>query len=65
MGTSKSCCCCKGVTAEAVVVSAADAAAIDTVRTVVGGTVTTKEIEELQIAIRLPLDLIFTLLRLN
>jgi len=51
----------QGVTAEAIVVSAADPAAIDSTRTVVGGTVTTKEIEELPIATRSPLDLIFTL----
>ena len=51
----------QGVTADAVVVSVADAAAVDTTRTVVGGTVTTKEIEELPIASRSPLDLIFTL----
>lgn len=51
----------QGITAEAVVVSVADAATVDTTRTVVGGTVTTKEIEELPIASRSPLDLIFTL----
>src|ERR1700682_3671342 len=51
----------QGVTADAVVVSAADAAAVDTTRTVTGGTITTKEIEELPIASRSPLDLIFTL----
>src|SRR2546425_7983940 len=50
-----------GVTAEAVVVSAADAAKVDTTRTVVGGTVTTREIEALPVASRSPLDLIFTL----
>jgi len=50
-----------GVTAEAVVVSAADPAQVDTTRTVVGGTVTTREIESLPVASRSPLDLIFTL----
>jgi hypothetical protein len=49
------------VTAEAVVVSAAEPAQVDTTRTVVGGTVTTREIESLPVASRSPLDLIFTL----
>ena len=50
-----------GVTAEAVVVSAAEPTQVDTTRTVVGGTVTTREIEALPVASRSPLDLIFTL----
>ena len=51
----------EGVTAEPVVVTAADAPDVDTTRTVVGGTVTTHEVESLPIATRSPLDLIFTL----
>ena len=50
-----------GVTAETVVVSPADAPQVDTTRTVVGGTVTTREVESLPVATRSPLDLIFTL----
>ncbi|HEX8143402.1 MAG TPA: TonB-dependent receptor [Pyrinomonadaceae bacterium] len=50
-----------GVVAEQTVVSEADAPAVDTTRTVVGGTVTTEEIESLPVASRSPLDLIFTL----
>jgi len=49
------------VTAEQVIVEEADAPAVDTTRTVVGGTVTTQEIEALPNASRSPLDLIFTL----
>src|ERR1051326_8807675 len=49
------------VTAEAVVVSTAEPTQVDTTRTVVGGTVTTREIEALPNASRSPLDLIFTL----
>lgn len=49
------------VTAEAVVVSAAEAPQVDTSRTVVGGTLTTREIESLPVNSRSPLDLIFTL----
>src|SRR5918912_1165331 len=49
------------VTAEQVVVEEADAPPIDTTRTVVGGTVTTQEVEELPNTTRSPLDLIFTL----
>jgi hypothetical protein len=49
------------VTAEQVVVSEADAPAVDTTRTVVGGTVVTEEIESLPNNSRSPLDLIFTL----
>jgi hypothetical protein len=49
------------VTAEAVIVSAAEAPQVDTSRTVVGGTLTTREIESLPVNSRSPLDLIFTL----
>ncbi len=50
-----------GVTAEAVIVSAAEAPQVDTTRTIVGGTVATREIESLPVGTRSPLDLIFTL----
>jgi hypothetical protein len=50
-----------GVVAEQTVVSEADAPDVDTTRTVVGGTVTTEEIESLPNQSRSPLDLIFTL----
>lgn len=50
-----------GVTAETVVVSAAEAPQVDTTRTVVGGTITTREVESLPVNSRSPLDLIFTL----
>jgi len=49
------------VTAEAVIVSAAEAPQVDTTRTIVGGTVATREIESLPVNSRSPLDLIFTL----
>lgn len=49
------------VTTDAVVIAAAEIPAVDTTRTVVGGTVTTQEIESLPVASRSPLDLIFTL----
>jgi hypothetical protein len=49
------------VTAEQVVVSAGDAPAVDTARTVVGGTVTFEEIESLPGNTRSALDLIFNL----
>ncbi len=49
------------VTAEAVIVSATDTAQIDTTRTIVGGTVTTREVDSLPNNSRSPLDLIFTL----
>jgi len=51
----------QGLTAEQVVVSAADTPEVDTTRTVVGGTVTTHEVESLPVNSRAPLDLIFTL----
>src|SRR6266446_932086 len=50
-----------GVTAETVIVNAAEAPQVDTSRTVVGGTVTTHEIESLPVNSRSPVDLIFTL----
>ena len=50
-----------GLTADPVTVSAADAAPIDTTRTVVGGTLTAQEIEALPISSRSALDLLFTL----
>jgi hypothetical protein len=49
------------VTAEQVVVCEAETPAVDTTRTVVGGTVTTEEVEALPNSSRSPLDLIFTL----
>ncbi|HEX8890494.1 MAG TPA: TonB-dependent receptor [Pyrinomonadaceae bacterium] len=49
------------VTASQVVVDEADTPPVDTTRTVVGGTVTTEEVEALPNATRSPLDLIFTL----
>ncbi len=49
------------VTAETVIVSAAEPPQVDTSRTVVGGTVTTREVESLPVTSRSPLDLIFTL----
>jgi len=50
-----------GVSAETVVVSAADTAQVDTTRTIVGGTVTTREVDSLPNNTRSPIDLIFTL----
>lgn len=49
------------VVAEQTVISEADAPPVDTTRTVVGGTVTTEELEALPNQSRSPLDLIFTL----
>jgi hypothetical protein len=51
----------QGVVTDTVTVIAADVAPIDTTRTVVGGTVTAREIETLPVFSRSPLDLIFTL----
>ncbi|MCA1604535.1 MAG: carboxypeptidase regulatory-like domain-containing protein, partial [Acidobacteria bacterium] len=51
----------QGVTVDPVIVTTADTPAVDTTRTVVGGTVTTHEVESLPVASRSPLDLIFTL----
>src|SRR5687767_15471049 len=50
-----------GVTAETVVVTQASVPEVDTSRTVVGGTITTQEVESLPNSSRSPLDLIFTL----
>ena len=50
-----------GVSAEAVVVSVVDTAQVDTTRTIVGGTVTTREVDSLPNNSRSPLELIFTL----
>jgi hypothetical protein len=50
-----------GLAAETVIVNAAETVQVDTSRTVVGGTVTTREIESLPANTRSPLDLIFTL----
>ncbi len=50
-----------GVAAEQTVVSDVDAGAVDTTRTVVGGTITREEAESLPIASRAPLDLVLTL----
>lgn len=49
------------VTTSTVIVSAADTPQVDTTRTVVGGTVATREIESLPVNTRSPLDLIFIL----
>lgn len=49
------------ITAESVIVSVAEAPQVDTTRTVVGGTLTTREVESLPLNTRSPLDLIFTL----
>ncbi|HET6669482.1 MAG TPA: carboxypeptidase regulatory-like domain-containing protein [Pyrinomonadaceae bacterium] len=51
----------QGLTVEPVAVNANDEAAIDTTRTVVGGTLTTQEIEALPISSRSALDLLFAL----
>jgi len=51
----------RSVTVDPVTVVAGETPAVDTTRTVVGGTVTTHEIESLPIASRSVLDLIFTL----
>ena len=51
----------EGVAVAPITISAADTSSIDTSRTLVGGTITTEEIEQLPIASRSPLDLIFTL----
>ena len=50
-----------GPSAESVVVSAADSAQVDTTRTIVGGTVTTSEVDSLPNNSRSAIDLIFTL----
>ncbi|MGH9873908.1 MAG: carboxypeptidase regulatory-like domain-containing protein [Pyrinomonadaceae bacterium] len=51
----------EGVTVDVVTVTADDIPAVDTTRTVVGGTITTSEAESLPVNSRSPLDLIFTL----
>jgi len=51
----------EGVTVDPITVTADDTPAVDTTRTVVGGTVTSAEVESLPINSRSPLDLIFTL----
>jgi Carboxypeptidase regulatory-like domain/TonB-dependent Receptor Plug Domain/TonB dependent receptor len=50
-----------GIKLDTVVVTAEDASPVDVTRTVVGGTVKTREIENLPIASRSPIDLIFTM----
>ncbi|HEX8456345.1 MAG TPA: carboxypeptidase regulatory-like domain-containing protein [Pyrinomonadaceae bacterium] len=50
-----------GVTAEQTVASEAGGAAVDTARTIVGGTLTRSETETLPLSTRAPLDLIYTL----
>ncbi len=50
-----------GVTAEQTITIEEDSSAVDTTRTVVGGTVTQREIEELPNNTRSPLDFVFTL----
>ena len=49
------------VTVDPLVITITEAAALDTTRTVVGGTVVTHEVESLPVVTRSPLDLIFTL----
>jgi len=51
----------EGVKVDPVTVNADDTPAVDTTRTVVGGTVNTMEVESLPVNSRSPLDLIFTL----
>ena len=50
-----------GVSAETVVISAVSAPEVDTTRTVVGGTISSREVESLPLPSRSPIDLIFTL----
>jgi outer membrane receptor protein involved in Fe transport len=50
-----------GVSAETVVVDDETAPAVDTTRTIVGGTITQREVEELPNNTRNPLDFVFTL----
>ena len=50
-----------GVTVDPILITSAETPAIDTTRTVVGGTVSTHEVESLPVSTRSPLDLIFTL----
>jgi hypothetical protein len=51
----------EGVTVDPVTITVDDTSVVDTTRTVVGGTVTTHEVESLPVNTRSPLDLIFTL----
>ena len=51
----------EGISVNPITITADDTPAVDTTRTVVGGTVTTTEVESLPINSRSPLDLIFTL----
>jgi hypothetical protein len=50
-----------GVVADQVINSEADASPVDTTRTIVGGTVTSREAEQLPLNTRSPLDLVFIL----
>ncbi|HYX30950.1 MAG TPA: TonB-dependent receptor, partial [Pyrinomonadaceae bacterium] len=50
-----------GVLADPVIVTTEDASPVDVTRTVVGGTIKTREIESLPVASRSPIDLIFTM----
>jgi carboxypeptidase family protein/TonB-dependent receptor-like protein len=51
----------QGVIVDAVIVASPESQPLDTTRTVVGGTVNSREVESLPVATRSPLDLIFTL----
>ncbi len=51
----------RGVIVDPVIVTSPESHPVDTTRTVVGGTVTSREVESLPVATRSPLDLIFTL----
>lgn len=51
----------QGVIVDPVIVTSLESGSVDTTRTVVGGTVTAREVEALPVATRSPLDLIFTL----
>jgi len=51
----------QGVVVDPVIVTSPGSKSVDTTRTVVGGTVTAREVESLPVATRSPLDLIFTL----
>src|SRR6185295_16571641 len=51
----------EGIAVDPITITEADAPAVDTTRTVVGGTVTTQQVESLPVNSRSPLDLIFTL----
>ncbi len=51
----------RGVIVDPVIVISPQSKPVDTTRTVVGGTITAREVESLPVATRSPLDLIFTL----